>query len=197
MSHNTMIHGIVRPVVRVAARTRLRPNHVTSMRLATGLAAAMIFALGSPGWMILGGAIFVVSMLLDRADGELARQTNRMSLLGHRYDLSCDFIVSIATFVGLGIGATHTAGPIAFWLGALAAVGIGILFFELNMAKLASVRGHDLFGRRITVDLDDAMILVPILIWCDWVWPMIVAAAVITPLAALGVGALSLRGRRA
>src|SRR3954466_763287 len=75
MSQNTLIHRLVRPAVRaVAAHTSLTPNHVTTLRLATGLAASMMFAQGIYGWVaIIGGCIFLLSMLLDRADGELAR----------------------------------------------------------------------------------------------------------------------------
>ncbi|MGD0104793.1 MAG: CDP-alcohol phosphatidyltransferase family protein [Rhodopila sp.] len=196
MSHDTAIHRVVRPAVRMAARTGVTPNQVTTMRLATGLAASIIFAQGTYGWMVLGGIVFLFSMLLDRADGELARQTGQMSLAGYRYDLAADGIASIATFVGLGIGLAHAGGLSAFWCGALAGLGIGALFFELNVLKVVSVCGHDLFGGRIIVDPDDAMIFVPILIWCNLATPMVIVAAVITPCTAVVVGALGfLRGR--
>jgi len=156
----------------------------------------MIFAQGTYGWVsIIGGLIFLLSMLLDRADGELARHTNQMSAAGHRYDLVSDCIVGISTFIGIGIGVEHTVGLNALWLGALAGLGIGVLFLELNLMNLASVRGHDLFGGRIRVDPDDAMIVVPLLVWCDLAAPMLIAAAVVAPLAALGMGAIGLLRR--
>jgi archaetidylinositol phosphate synthase len=194
MSHNTLIHGLVRPAVRaVAAHTGLSPNHLTTLRLTTGLAAAMIFAQGIYGWVsIIGGLIFLLSMLLDRADGELARYTNQLSVAGHRYDLISDCVVGISTFIGIGIGVEHTVGLNALWVGALAGLGIGVLFLEVNLMNLASVRGYDLFDGRITVDLDDAMIIVPVLVWCNLAGPMLIAAAVVAPLAALGLGALGL-----
>jgi archaetidylinositol phosphate synthase len=196
MSHDTIIHRVVRPTVRMVARTGLTPNQVTTMRLVTGLAASVIFAQGTYGWMVLGGIVFLVSMLLDRADGELARQTGQMSPIGHRYDLAADGIASVATFVGLGLGLAHTGGLGLFGLGGLAGFGIGALFFELNVLKVIPVCGCDLFGGRITVDPDDAMIFVPILIWCNLATPMLIVAAVITPCAAGGVGVLGfLRGR--
>jgi archaetidylinositol phosphate synthase len=197
MSQNSLIHALVRPAVRaLAAHTGLTPNHLTTLRLATGLSAAVIFAQGTYGWAsIAGGGIFLLSMLLDRADGELARHTNQMSIAGHRYDLISDCIVGIATFIGIGIGVGHTAGLNAAWLGALAGLGIGVLFLELNLMDIAPVRGYDLFGGRIKVDPDDAMIVVPVLIWCDLAAPMLIAAAVVAPLAALGLGALGLLRR--
>jgi hypothetical protein len=70
-----------------------------------------------------------------------------------------------------------------------------VLFLEFNLMNLASVRGHDLFGGRVSVDPDDAMILVPVLVWCDLAAPMLIAAAVVAPLAALGMGAIGLLRR--
>jgi len=191
VSHDTVIHRIVRPPVRLAARTRMTPNHITTVRLATGLAAAACFAAGTRGWLVVGGFVFLLSMLLDRADGELARQTGQMSDWGYRYDLASDCIASVLTFVGLGIGLAGAHGA-ALWLGLLAGIGIGVLFLELNVLGLASVRGHAI-GFGLTVDPDDAMVFVPVLIWLGLAWPMLVAAAVITPLAALAVAVL---GRR-
>src|SRR5205823_5987272 len=130
MSQNTLIHGLVRPAVRaLAAHTGLTPNHLTTLRLTTGLAAAGIFAQGPYGWAsIFGGLIFLLSMLLDRADGELARHTNQMSVAGHRYDLASDCIVGISTFIGIGIGVAHTAGLIAAAVVApLTALGMGAI----------------------------------------------------------------------
>lgn len=194
MSHNTIIHRIVRPTVRIAARTAITPNQITTVRLVSGIAAAACLADGTYGWMAIGGIVFVVSMLLDRADGELARQTGQMSVWGYRYDLASDCIASVATFVGLGVGLAATHGTAALWLGILAGVGIGTLFAELNVLNFADVRGYEL-SAGFTVDPDDAMILVPVLIWLGLAWPMTIAAAVITPSAAIILALLALRRR--
>lgn len=193
MSHNTVIHKIVRPVVRRVAGTGITPNHVTSLRLVTGLGAALLFAMG-PAAMAAGAGVFLLSMLLDRADGELARQTGQMSLWGYRYDLACDCIASVAAFVGIGIGLSAGHGAAAMWLGALAGVGIGILFAELNIFGLVSVRGYDV-ARGVSVDPDDAMLFVPVLIWAGLAWPMLVVAAAVTPLAAIAVALVGMLRR--
>lgn len=191
VSHDTIIHRIVRPPVRLAARTRLTPNHLTTMRLLTGLLAAGCFAAGTRGWLVLGAAVFLLSMLLDRADGELARQTGQTSEWGYRYDLAADGIAGVLTFVGLGIGLASACAA-APWLGLLAGVGIGVLFLELNVFGLVSVRGYAV-GGGLSSDPDDAMVFVPLLVWLDLAWPMLAAAAAITPLAAVAVAIV---GRR-
>jgi phosphatidylglycerophosphate synthase len=136
-------------------------------------------------------------MLLDRVDGALARDYDMMSLAGYRYDLACDCIASIATFIGLGIGVSQADGDAGLWFGALAGLGIGVLFLELNVLKVASVRGHALFGGRLVVDPDDAMIFVPVLVWCGLASATVTIAGIAAPLAAIGVGISSLRRRDA
>ena len=196
MSHNTLIHSIVRPAVRWVAPSGVTPNQLTTLRLITGLAAAAGFSRDGSLWPAVGGVLFVVSMLLDRADGELARQTGQSSLAGYRYDLVCDCLVNVLTFLALGFGPTDDLGAGAIVLGVVAGAAIGILFWQLNVLKLSEVRGYELFGGRVVVDPDDAMIFVPILVWCRASSPMLVAAGVITPVAAVVLALLAFNARR-
>ena len=84
--------------------TPITPNQITTLSLATGLLAALLYARG--GWAAHFGAVcFVLSFWLDHADGELARMTGRVSRFGHRYDLAAGCAVLVALFVGMGIGA--------------------------------------------------------------------------------------------
>jgi len=182
--------------VRALAPLGVTPNQITTLRLVTGLAAALAFAQGGTVWPDIGAAIFVVSMLLDRADGELARQTGQSSVWGYRYDLFCDFVAGAATFVGIGWGLMPVLGPMALGLGVAAGTGMAALFWELNVFKLVSLKPYSLFGGRLEADPDDAMIFVPILVWCGASQPMLLAAAVITPLAAIGVAFAGFRARQ-
>jgi archaetidylinositol phosphate synthase len=69
ISHNTWVHRTARAAVRPLANTQVPPNHLTTLRLTTGLAAAVAFATGIPVWQIVGAGVLVVSFFLDRADG--------------------------------------------------------------------------------------------------------------------------------
>src|SRR5688572_13854233 len=102
MSTNTLIHRIVRPAVRIVAKTPVTPNHITTLRLATGIAAALAFAAGDAAWSAVGGGIFVFSMLLDRADGELARQTGQSSPGGYWYDIISDGLSNVLAMLCIG-----------------------------------------------------------------------------------------------
>jgi len=191
LSHDTTIHRIVRPAVRRIAPTGVTPNQLTTLRLVTGLVAAAAFAVGGPIWPRIGGVIFLLSLLLDRADGELARQTGRSSPLGYRYDLVCDCLATVATFIGIGFGLVGSFGPGAILLGLIAGAGVCGLFWMLNVVKVAPVSTYRLWGGRIVIDTDDAMALVPVLIWCGAAKIELIAAASLTVAALLG---LSLRG---
>lgn len=196
MSHDTLIHRIVRPAVRRLAPTGITPNQLTTLRLVTGVAAALAFARGGTVWPHIGGVIFILSMLLDRADGELARQTGQSSLSGYRYDLIADCASNVIAFVGIGIGLSEgPLGRAAIPLGILAGFGIAVLFWQLNVTKLHTVAGYSLWGGRVVVDPDDAIILVPILIWCGLAAPMLVAAAVTTPAIALWLWVSAIRSK--
>lgn len=188
VSHDTLIHRMIRPAIRRIAPTGVTPNQLTTLRLISGLVAAAAFAQGGVMWPDMGGGIFVLAILLDRADGELARQTGQCSLGGHRYDLVCDCTASVAAFLGLGLGLMGTLGAVGILLGLSAGTGVGALFWQLNVLKLAPLRAYTLLNERVVVDPDDAMIFVPILIWCEAAQPMLIAAAVITPAAAIWLG---------
>ncbi len=123
MSHNTLIHQAVRPAIRLlAARTRVAPDHLTALRLVTGLGVAAVFAQGGGAdWLLLGSCLFLFSALLDRADGELARQTRRFSRRGHQWDLLADCTCTVMVFVGLGVGAV--GGPLGVGSVVLGACG--------------------------------------------------------------------------
>jgi 2-methylaconitate cis-trans-isomerase PrpF len=72
---------LVRPLV----RTRVHPNHLTTLSLITGLAAALYGTADrqAANW---GGALYVVTNLLDHADGELARMAGKTSVAGGFFD---------------------------------------------------------------------------------------------------------------
>lgn len=186
MSSNTIVHRAVRPLVRTIAPSGVTPNQITTLRLATGIAAALAFA-GEGHWPAIGGAIFLLSFFLDRADGELARQTGQSSPGGHRYDLLSDCTSNIIAFIGLGLGAGAQPGLLGPALGIVAGAGIGALFWQLHILRIGTLRGYEL-APGIIIDPDDLIALVPILVWLGATAPMLVAAAVITPVAALWLG---------
>src|SRR6266853_3154445 len=95
---------LARRLVTPLKDTRVTPNHLTSVRLAIGLAAAAAFLPGTYGWSNLGALLLILSNFLDHTDGELARISGKSSRLGHWYDLASDAAVTILLFVAMGAG---------------------------------------------------------------------------------------------
>lgn len=186
MSHDTLVHGIVRPAVRALAGSWVTPDHLTGLRFATAVAAAAAFAQGSGTWTSIGVGVFVASALLDRADGELARQTGRFSRHGHRYDLMADCLAGVMAFIGLGLGAADGAlGPAAVVLGLVAGAGIGGLFWEINVAAPGKLPGWTGRGGRVLADPDDGIFALPLLVLCFGAEAALVPGSIVTPAAAL------------
>lgn len=160
----------------------MTPNHLTTLRLAAGVAAAAAFAVGDAFWRDVGAGVFVLSMVLDRADGELARLGGKTSKWGHTYDLVADALCNALLFVGLGIGLAGGAhGVWAIPMGALAGgsvaaiLGLTVLIEAREGQRAAEVKGF------AGLDPDDAIVLVPVAVWLGWAEPLLVAAAIGAP----------------
>jgi phosphatidylglycerophosphate synthase len=181
MSHDTWIHGLVRPLVVPLVESPVTPNHVTTLRLGFGLLAAAVCALGDERSRAIGAGLFVVALLLDRADGILARLSGKTSAFGHRYDLVSDAIGNATIFVGLGIGLGGWAVPLGIAAGASVVV---ILALVLAAERAGGERAAELpaFAR---FDADDAMIAVPVAVWLGWSAPLVWLAGLVTPVVAV------------
>lgn len=106
ISHNTWVHRLVWVGVRPLVKSPVTPSHLTTLRLVTGIGASGAFAAGAEDARMIGVAMMAVSLLLDRADGELARQAGKMSQAGPRYDLIAYGLSNGSVFIGIGIGLT-------------------------------------------------------------------------------------------
>jgi phosphatidylglycerophosphate synthase len=187
MSHDTWIHRLARIGVRPLAAARVKPNHITTLRLATGLAAAIAFAVGSMSANALGAALFLLSMVLDRTDGELARLTGQTSAWGHRYDLVADHIANAAAFIGIGVGARGMLGPVAIVLGTCAGLGVlAILALVMRVEVRHGERAAE-FRSAGGFDIDDALLLVPLAVVSGFGWMCIMAAGIAAPLFSLAM----------
>src|SRR5262249_28653519 len=109
------------------------PNHLTTVRLAFGLAAAAAFVPGTYGWANIGALLLIVSNFLDHTDGELARISGKCSRVGHIYDLASDALVTVLLFVAIGVGAGSRVGSVlqlsAAALGLAAGSAVALIFF--------------------------------------------------------------------
>lgn len=174
--------------------TAVTPNHLTTVRLLTGLAGVYLLARGALG---AGSWLVALSTFLDHTDGELARMTGKGSRLGHYYDLASDALITIGMFLGLGIGIAGISGNrSATLLGAIAGVSIAGIFqmridMESRLGKSAT-RQPNIAG----FEPEDVFYLLPLVTHGGYAEGFLKLAAVGAPAAALVVLALFLRSRR-
>lgn len=176
---------IARALVRPLANTAVTPNHITTIRLLIGLLAGGCVALGEPVWAWWGAGLFMLSNLIDHADGELARMTGRTSHFGHIYDISCDAMVHVLLFTALGVGLRDSSlGFSAIVFGLVAGFGVSALFWVFGH-RATLLAKDEIQPRWGGFDLEDVLYLVGPVIWLGWEMPLLLAAAVVSPLAAV------------
>ena len=171
-------HKMARPLIRPLIGTGVRPNHLTTLRLITGLAACACFALGTPAGMGWGGVIWLVSAFLDRADGELARIGNMMSPGGHLYDYYSDNLVNVVFFMAIGVGLRHSwLGGWAIPLGVLSGVSLFLCNIFSEWLERRSPPDTRAYAGKWGFDPDDALYLMGPFAWLGWLSPILVGAA--------------------
>jgi len=171
--------------------TWVSPNHLTTLRLGVGLAAAAAFIPGSYGWSNLAALLLILSNFLDHTDGELARMSGKTSRIGHLYDLASDAAVTVLLFIAIGMGIAVKPGtdlvlppPI---LGLVAGTAVALIFFlrmriEALQGKTAT-RQASLGG----FETEDVLYLLPLATLCNALVPLLLAASICTPLYAIWV----------
>lgn len=86
-------------LVLALAPLRVPPPAVVLAAAACGFAAAVELARGH---LVVAALLVQLKTVLDNADGQLARHTGRVSILGRYLDAECDLLVNAALFAGLG-----------------------------------------------------------------------------------------------
>lgn len=187
MSWNTWSHRIARRAVRPLVGTRITPNHLTLLRLVTGVAAAAAFAAGTNSWVFWGGVLFLFSTFLDRADGELARLGNMRSDWGHQFDLVCDLSVTALLFVGIGFGLRNSIlGEWAIPLGVCTGMTIVAIFWVREMInEIKAEDDPDFAAVHPMFDMDDVLYSVGPIAWLGLLLPFLICAFVGAPLFAV------------
>ncbi|MDE2229086.1 MAG: flippase-like domain-containing protein [Alphaproteobacteria bacterium] len=174
---NAYVRRLVRIAVQPFAVTALSPNHITTLRIVTGLAACVACCVGSVAGDWWAGGLWIVSCLLDRADGEFARLTGRCSEWGHRYDYCSDVALNASVFLAIGIGLRHDvlgAWSIALGLWAMLAIATASIAADLLETRI----GEKSFPTRSGFDFDDILFVLAPALWSGHALALLVGAAV-------------------
>lgn len=130
---------LARLIVRRFAHTGLHPNHVTGLSLLLGVASGLTFAFGPEDLTHLGALLFMLAVLVDHMDGELARMTGMTSTFGHYFDYLVGSLNYTILFAGIGVGLwRRDANEAALWVGLAA----GLSNLAIVVLRLALERRH-------------------------------------------------------
>ncbi len=191
-------HLMARPLVRLLIGTWVRPNHITTVRLVTGLAACACFAAGTRAGMGWGGSLWLLSAFLDRADGELARLGDLRSRGGHVYDYYSDNLINALFFVSIGVGLRGSwLGEWSVPLGVVAGASLLVCNTLSEWLEQRSPPNTRAYSGRWGFDPDDALYLMAPLAWMGWLAPIVVGASMGTTIMMVITGARLVRLLRA
>ncbi len=180
--YTSWTHRLARLCVRPLLGGPVTPNHLTTARLVTGLAACLAFAMGDRQWEIWGGVLWIFSAFLDRADGELARLSGQMTPGGHAYDYACDVVVNALLFLAIGVGLRH--GALGWWalaMGVIAAVSVAAASLLSERLEERQASNKKAYSGVAGFDFDDALYLFGPIAWLDWFLPVLLGATVCAP----------------
>ena len=187
MVGDSWTHKIARVCILPLVNTPVTPNHLTILRLITGLAACSAFAIGTKEWNLWGGLFWIFSAFLDRADGELARVSGKTSKWGHKFDYFCDTSVTALFFVGIGIGlrgSLHGHWTIIMGLSAAAGVVVTEILAEI-IDQTQKETGDKAYPGFAGFDFDDILYLFAPVVWLNWHFLFLIGASVGAPVFAL------------
>jgi CDP-diacylglycerol---glycerol-3-phosphate 3-phosphatidyltransferase len=100
-------HASTRPVADWLIRAGATPNGITTVGAGLVVLSAVGFGLG---WIRAGGALLLLSGVLDTLDGQVARATGRTTIFGAFYDSTLDRVGDGATFIGIATFLLTGAG---------------------------------------------------------------------------------------
>jgi archaetidylinositol phosphate synthase len=187
MVGDSWTHKVARVCILPLINTPVTPNHITVLRLITGLMACGLLAIGSYESNLWGGILWLISAFLDRADGELARVSGTTSEWGHKFDYFSDVTVTALFFIGIGIGLRDS--PLGFWtifmgLSASAGVVAAEVLAEIIDQAQKDV-GKKAYAGFAGFDFDDLLYLFAPTVWLNLHFPFLVGASIGAPIFAL------------
>jgi phosphatidylglycerophosphate synthase len=111
----------------------VRPNPLSVICLAIGMASCWFIAQGGYVQSLLGAFLFEFASIFDGCDGEVARLTYRTSNFGGFVDMVGDAVIFVLFFACLPVGLYRSSQrPVWLVLGVLALLSMGTFYLQLT-----------------------------------------------------------------
>ncbi len=157
-------------------RAWVRPNHVTTLRLISGLFTCFLLIHDLDRWAHIAALIWIFSGYCDRLDGELARVCNTTSPGGRAYDYISDMICTVGFFLAAGIGIGTPLYLVLGLIGAISVTGAIVLSEKIELSR--GEGGEKAWQSAGIFDLDDSTFLFSLFLWLDAVDYLLIGGAV-------------------
>lgn len=185
-----------RGLTRWAVACRVTPNTISIASIVIGLGGAAAIASGGVRGALTGLGLYVLAVVLDHADGEVARVSFTESRVGEWLDVAGDTVVHAALVLAMGLTSERVAGAGATW-SVVAAAGVLASAWAMKTSphaanRLASV--FDALGARDGFYVMLAAFVLGLAFWPQALPALMVVAAVGTH--AYWVGSALARRRR-
>jgi 1L-myo-inositol 1-phosphate cytidylyltransferase / CDP-L-myo-inositol myo-inositolphosphotransferase len=125
----------------------IKPNPLSVVCLAIGMASCWFIAQGGYAHSVLGAFLFEFASIFDGCDGEVARLTYRTSKFGGFVDMVGDAVIFVLFFVCLPVGLYRGSHrPIWLVLGVLALLSMGTFYLQLTAFMKKKKLGNYVVG---------------------------------------------------
>ena len=124
---------LLHPLVRLLSALRVPPDTLTILGWTLSVGAAVLFGLG---YARVAGLVMLLGGLFDALDGDVARESNRMSAFGAFLDSTLDRLSEAAIFVGIVFFYAAAARPFEALL-----AGVAMTFSLLTSYARARAEG--------------------------------------------------------
>jgi len=135
-----------RLLTRLLIRLPVTPNQVSLASLLLGLGGASGFWWATPTSALLGIILYMLAVVADHSDGEIARLTFQESAFGEWLDFSIDTLIHALLVLGMGFTAQAAGGPLAAAAGGVAAFGVVMSALGARLI-FREAEGHGRLGR--------------------------------------------------
>lgn len=139
---------IAKQIVGFLKNTPVTPNQVTYFSVLVGFASGYAFSFSTPLFLILGGVLLEITLVLDCVDGQLARAKGMASEWGRLIDGIAGYFAYLAVVVGLIKGFPEYTQVLQAIAGLIILRAISYDYCKQSLVPLLS-QGYDGMEREI------------------------------------------------
>lgn len=130
-----IVHTILRKIsiylTKVFLYTPISGNQVTLISVFIGVLGGFLLSLGRDWYYLIGALLYVLFIIFDLVDGEIARYRKTMGMKGDYFDYLAHFFIAASLFGFLTFGVSKNANHTAVFV-------LGFLAISANLIDKAS-----------------------------------------------------------